>query len=404
MRQYYIYRHRWIVVFLLMLFIYTCCISKSRFWGADKIASPQPAIYNLEKLNDLRTNKLKTKKETSRFLWDADAIIKDKPVSIMEKKKSFSSDCHNYCSISRYAWPSEKIPKIYVIRDGETNPEWEHYDAKKLDILCSRIKTLGTAYYITRDKKYYDAFCIQLKVWFLVPTTYMKPNLEYSGVQPGKNGNKGMAYGLVSLNRFTPIIESILLVQSVNKLDNELLHGLEMWFADMLAWTLKSKQWESQGNNNIITSLYTALVEMAIFTGDIATINKLAGEYKERILDIQIDDEGKQPAELKRTIGFGYSVSNLNNIIDFCLIMEQAGIHFYRDNQEKIDSAFEYLLQFVGNHEAFPYQQIQGWEGYENKLMRNISRLSRLKSKKERRFINALPDKVVVNDVLNYVY
>lgn len=404
MRQYYIYRHRWIVVFLLMLFIYTCCVSKSRFGVADKIACPPPAIYNLEKLNDLRTDRLKTKKETSRFLRDADAIIKDKPVSIMEKKKSFSSDYHNYCSISRYAWPSEKNPEIYVIRDGETNPEWEHYDAKKLDILCSRIKTLGTAYYITRDKKYYDAFCIQLKIWFLAPTTYMKPNLEYSGVQPGKNENKGMAYGLVSLNRFTPIIESILLVQSVNKLDNELLHGLEMWFADMLAWTLKSKQWESQGNNNIITSLYTALVEMAIFTGDNATINKLAGEYKERILDIQIDDDGKQPAELKRTIGFDYSVSNLNNIIDFCLIMEQAGIHFYSDNQKKIDSAFEYLMQFVGNHEAFPYQQIQGWDGYEKKLMRNISRLSRLKSNKGRRFGNTSQSKFEVNDVLNYVY
>ena len=394
-------------LFLLLLFIYLISCGVSNKWqlGAGDKTCPKPAIYNLERLNNLRKDNPKINNMTSEFLGKADVVAREKPVSIMEKRKSFSLDYHDYCSISRYAWPSEKNPKIYVIRDGETSPEWEKYDAKNLDILSSRIKVLGTAYYILRDQKYFDAFCKQLEVWFLAPATYMKPNLNYSGVQPGKNNNKGMTYGLVDLNRFTQIIESILLVQSVKKLDNRILQGLKQWFADMLAWTLSSKQWKSQGNNNIITSLFAALVEMARFTGDISTAKVLAGEYRERILDIQIDDEGKQPAELKRTIGFGYSVSNLNNIIDFCLIMEQAGIHFYCDNQPKIDSAFDYLLQFVGNHEAFPYQQIQGWDSYESKLLRNMSRLGRLKHNKESRFVNVSPNnKVDVNDVLNYVY
>lgn len=368
----------------------------------------QPAIYNLERLKELRRENPQTNRQLRNFLQEADIIAKAKPITVMDKSKSFAENPHTYCSLSRYAWPSEKDPKLYVIRDGQTNPEWDSYDLPKLDLLSSRIKTLGTAYYITKESKYYDAFCRQLRAWFLDEDTYMEPNLEYAQVQPGKNNNKGMSYGLVDLNRFTPVIESVFLVQSEKKLDRETRLGLEQWFAELLEWTLNSEQWENvgQGNNNIVAALYVTLVEMARFTGDKETLERLSKEYKDRVLDIQIDEEGKQPAELKRTIGFGYAVGNLNNIIDFCLIMEQSGIHFYRDNQQKIDSAFEYLLQFVGNHEAFPYQQIQGWEGYEVKLERNAGRLKRMSGGKSKIYDNARAVTTGPSNetVMNYVY
>ena len=367
----------------------------------------QPAIFNMNHLKKLRNKDPKCHRPLSKFLNEADKILDKKPVTVMDKVKSFARDPHTYCSLSRYAWPSDKDSKVYVIRDGKTNPEWDFYDLPKLDMLSSRMKILGVAYYITKDAKYYDAFCQQLRAWFLDKNTYMEANLEYAQVQPGKNGNKGMAYGLVDLNRFTPVIESIFLLQSIKKMDKETRLGIERWFSDFLNWTLNSEQWESvkQCKNNIVAALYVTLVEMARFTGDKHTMRRLSKEYKEKILDVQIDEEGKQPAELKRTIGFGYAVGNLNNIVDFCLIMEQAGVHFYKDNQRKIDSAFEYLLQFVGNHEAFPYQQIEGWEGYEAKLERNVGRLRRMKSNKGENVLNSIEMKRKKNEsVLNYVY
>lgn len=398
-------KQREILSFILILFIGTSLLLGNR---EEVQACPnRPAIYNIDHLKELRNEDPKSHRQLSRFLKDADRIVAAKPVTIMDKTKSFAPTTHTYCSLSRYAWPSEKDTKVYVIRDGQTNPEWDFYDLPKLDMLSSRMKTLAIAYYITKDIKYYDAFSRQLNAWFLDEATYMEPNMEYAQVQPGKNKNKGMAYGLVDLNRFTPLIESIFLVQNVKKLDRKITQGLKQWFAEILEWTLSSEQWKTvaQSNNNIVAALYVTLVEMARFTGDKSTIRNLSEEYNEKVLDVQIDEEGKQPAELRRTVGFGYAVGNLNNIVDFCLIMEQAGVHFYRENQKKIDSAFEYLLQFVGNHEAFPYQQIQEWESYEAKLERNVGRLRRMKSNDSGLHRYSRAGKGIKNEtVLNYVY
>ena len=123
------------------------------------------------------------------------------------------------------------------------------------------------------------------------------------------------------------------------------------------------------------------LLEMALFVGNKKMAKQIAKDNMKSILLMQIDDEGKQPAELNRTKAFGYSVYNLRKIVDFALIMEQVGVKFYK-KQNKIDSAFEYLLQFVGNHNAFPYKQINSWEGYEKQLKKNISRLVRVSSRK----------------------
>lgn len=391
--------HFCVIVFAFILMAST--------WKAGARNNPQPAIYNIERLRELRQIYLTDAHSLIKFLSDADNLVNAVPVSVLEKNKSFANNSHFYCSISRYAWPREDNSSVYIIKDGMTNPEYEDFDLPKLEIFRDRLKILSVAYYVTQDKKYYNSFLNHVNVWFLNKSSYMKPNMDYAQVQPGTNDNKGMPYGLVELNRFTPILESIFLVQSVNDLDRKTKKGLKRWFKDMLKWTLSSNQWaeESKGTNNVVASLYVTLIEMARYTEDTKIIRRLSREYKERVLDNQIDDEGKQPAELKRTIGYGYSVSNLNNIVDFCLIMEKTGIYFYEENQHKIDNAFEYLLQFEENHDAFPYQQITGWEHYEKMLNRNASRLTRMTShnkKMEGKSIS-LKDSDI-QSIMEYVY
>jgi hypothetical protein len=374
---------------------------------AEARAFPRPAIYNMERLDELKSEYQGN--NTSRwnsFINEAEAAIVATPVSVLDKHKTFFRDKHTYCSISRYAWPSEKDSSIYIIKDGVSNPEFNDFDLPKLELLRDRLKTLSVAYYVTHDRRYLDAFTNHLKTWFLNKDTYMKPNMEFAQVQPGANGNKGMSYGLVELERFTPIIESICLVHTVTGLDRQTRKGIKKWFKEMLSWTLNSEQWavESRGTNNIVAGLYVTLVEMARFTGDRKTIRRLGEEYKERILDVQIDEEGKQPAELKRTIGYGYSVGNLNNIVDFCLIMENAGVHFYEENQNVIDKAFGYLFQFEGNRSAFPYQQKAGWDHYERMLHRNATRLTRMKTRTPNRRVLSKEVESEKESIIEYVY
>lgn len=394
-------RNRIFSPLLLVLLILSCDIETGAY------TSIRPALYDINKLNELK-EKGPDDIFVASFLVDAIKLLGAKPLSVVGKTKSFSKNPHDYCSIAPYSWPDDNNPNgAYITKDGKTNPERNLYDRPKLDQLANRLQILSIAYYITQDMAYYDAFVKQIKTWFLDNETYMEPNFDYAQVVKGLNDNKGQTYGLCELELFTPIIESILLVNNVKMLDRSIIKNLESWFSHFLSWILQSSQWDSvsKSNNNIIAGCYVAMVEMVRFTGNKKLVKRMGKEYTERILNVQIDEEGKQPAELRRTIGFGYSVANLKNIVDFALIMENAGVKYYRKNQTRIDAAFVYLLQFVGNHEAFPYKQEASWDYYEDRLKVNAARLQRMSSRRSGAKNNPIVQgSSRISNVLDYVY
>ena len=347
-------------------------------------SKPKPFLYNIRNLEEL---KQKGEKDPTikKFLRNVNRITSEEPITVVGKTVSFSSNPHDYCSLAPYSWSDDNNPDgSYVTIDGVINPEKDDYDRPKLKELADRLQQFSIAYYISEDDVYFEAFEMNLKAWFIDSLTYMAPNFEYAQVVKGKDDNKGRPYGLVEMEDFTRIIESVYLINSVRLLDDGMVSSLQLWFSSFLNWVINSHQWQKQSktNNNIVTGCNNTILEMALFIGNKRLVKQIARDNMKSILQMQIDDEGKQPAELKRTKAFGYSVYNLRKIVDFALIMEQVGVKFYKRNQKKLDSAFEYLLQFEGNHDAFPYKQINSWEGYEKQLKKNISRLVRVSSRK----------------------
>lgn len=369
-------------------------------------ARDTPSIYNLNKLDDIK--KFPKKYDSlPTFLKEARIIAKEKPLTVIDKEITFAPTMNYYCSISRYFWPNPDDPEgPYIIKDGIFNPEFSRYDGEKLEQLATKFQYLSTALYITGDVEFREACVSQIKVWFLDEKTKMLPNFEYAQVLKGVNKNKGQSYGLAELSRFLKIIESIMLLDHVMKLDEDVMNGVKEWFQEFLTWILDSHQWaiQSKSKNNITSTSYVTLVEMALFVDNLHIANKLAKEFKKRVLDVQIDKGGKQPAELERTLAYGYSVGNLNVIVDFCLVMENLGGHFYKDNQKVIDSAFAYLYKFVGHRDSFPYQQISAWDYYENSLLKNMTRLCRMEGKKSK--VKRLAKKVKFEEssLLDLVY
>lgn len=342
-----------------------------------------------------------------KFLKDVDKIIRKAPHTVVGKAHSFSTNPHDYCSIAPYGWLNENDSAgSYSTVDGVVNPERNDYDRLKLKELADRLQQLSVAYYISENEEYYNSFVNNLTTWFIDTLTYMAPNFEYAQVLKGKDDNKGRPYGLVEMEDFTRIIESVYLINNVRLLDEKIISSLQLWFASFLNWVVNSRQWEKQSksNNNIVTGCNVALLEMSLFTGNKKMAKQIVENNKNSILK-QIDDEGKQPAELRRTKGFGYSVYNLRKIVDFALIMDQLGDRFYKKNQRKIDAAFEYLLQFDGNYETFPYQQINGFEIYEKQLKKNMVRLTRLKSRKSKIMEEAKGmSRVMTKNIVSFVY
>lgn len=370
--------------------MYLCCYLC--FWGAiiSSCAShitnayPSPALYDLDVLYDMKNNS-HNYPQLADFFKEADSIALLSPVSVMSKRKTFAPNKHFYCSISRYSWPvgSDSAGK-YKIIDGKCNPEYADFDGATLESLAHRLQCLSVAFFLTNNHTYKVAFEDQIKCWFIVRRTRMLPNFEYAHVLPGSNHNMGQVYGLAELSRFTKIIESILLYNNVVGIGDTEKRKLTDWFTDFQRWLICSDQWNyiyNDNHNNITSSSFMAMVEISMITQNIKLIEKLYQVYGKQVIDAQIDAHGRQPTELSRSAGFGYSVENLHEIVDFCIVMEKMDFPLYKNYKLKIDAAFCYLKQFVNNHERFPYSQNAPWKLYEERLQKDIIRLLKLTNK-----------------------
>lgn len=361
------------------------------FWVVTLFAQStvsKPLIWNMEKLEVVKKFSSNSK-SLRRILKTSNAYCEMPPVAVTNKTKSFAPDPHYYCSIGGYWWPSEDS-KNYVYVDSIKNPERNSYDSGLLSELVERCKYLSVAYYLTEDDRYFDRFMAQIKVWFLDKETYMYPNFEYTAVVPGKNGNKGRISGLIQAYSFNKVIESIRLVNSVKRIDEKSLNSLRQWFLSFAKWADEStfsSPLHKKESNNIGIAYDVMLINMYLFAGKAERARQIADSFNENRLNKQIDEDGKQPAELIRANAFTYSVYNLTHIIDFCYLMHYWNIDYYALHPNRIDKAFDFLQRYVGNHGAFPYKQSSGWKSSEKNLDAQQRRKNRLRGESDITFL-----------------
>ena len=343
-----------ILVSLLLLLLLPC---------QARVKNDRPLVWDMSQLDKMRKEG-GTSKAAKKILAEADELCGQAPLAVTDKKKlTFEPEKHYFCSIGRYWWPDSLNPGKYVNRDGEVNPAIKDYDNERLSTMVSRCKTLSKAFYISGEKKYYDAFILQLRVWFLDKETYMYPTFEYSQVVPGQNGNKGRSTGLISAYEFNTLIESIRLVNGEKKINRRTMKGMQKWF---LAFAEDSesrygKQFRDE-KNNISLAFDVTMANMYLFAGKEKKAKTIVDEFASLRIERQIMEDGRQPEELKRTKAYTYSVFNLTHIVDMCYLARYWYPNYYLTHSERIDKAFQYLGQYVENAENFPYQQITSWD------------------------------------------
>lgn len=342
-------------------------------------AIDKPRLWNVENLKIVKNEPLY---ENLKYWWikQAESILKGEAVTIVKKDTILISDTHHYVSIAPYWWPNDD--GVYIKKDGIANPEFEKYDSPKIDKLNQRLRSLSIAFYFTGDERFYKSFIEQLNVWFLDVNTYMYPELLYAQLIPGNN-NVGRPTGLIDAYRFTTTIESIRLVHSVRMLDRAMDKAIIAWFRKLRSWILNSSYWIEikDDNNNITTAIDVLLYDISLFVGDKKTEKAIYNSFAIKRLHRQIDDEGKQPAELKRSKALSYSVYNLSHYIDFSILAESNHQPFYEKHKKMIDSAFIYLFNFKDNREQFQYKELTDWNDIMSDLYMQLHRLKRLRPK-----------------------
>lgn len=252
----------------------------------------------------------------SKSIAKANQIIKSTPVSVTDKTTTRSGNPHNYESLSIYWWPDPQNPRgPYVARDGEWNPEYKLYDFPRLQQLLDNLHNTSQAYLQTKEKKYYDYYCNQLDTWFINDDTYMLPNFDYCQFIPGKNNGKGNPQGLIDAYNFNQIIDEIEVVNSVSAIGSKRIKALKKWFYSFAQWTEKSPngKYASKYKNNQAIAYETTLYHIYIFTSRPSKARKHALLCFQHIKE-QIDDEGRQPQELRRAKPLFYSTYNMEHI------------------------------------------------------------------------------------------
>lgn len=340
-----------------------------------------PLVWNIDSLDQMK-NDIRNSSAARSLIRKAVKYSKMKPIVVTEKKITFVKDKHYYCSVGPYWWPDPVEPDKYIPKDGIVNPDSKLYDNGKLAELAKRCEFFSKAYYLTNDSNYYILFLKQIDAWFINKETFMYPNFEYSQIVPNKDRKEGRSTGFIGAYALNSVIESIRLVHCVKNLDPEMILKLRNWFREFAEWADKGRFSGSlrRSNNNIGLAYDVTLVNLYLFVGNEKRAKEIADNFVSTRINVQIKEDGSQPAELKRTKAFSYSISNLTHILDFCYLAKYWYPHYYQDNCERIDKAFDFLAKYVNDESLFPYQQITSWEKCKKDYWQQLERLILLRN------------------------
>lgn len=341
-------------------------------------AFPQQLIFNQSKLDNIRLDykesKGKVRKEYERavksILKEGDKALANDVYSVIDKELlPPSGDRHDYYSTGKYWWPDPSKPDglPYIQKDGKVNPDNDKIsDSKNMDRFLREMHTLSTAAFISGKKEYSQKAEELLNRWFIDTTTKMNPNLNYAQV---KIGYKGLLYsGIIDVNAMYTLVESVIMLKKCNCISEATYKGTSKWLEKYFVWltTSKSGVKESKSENNHGSWYDVQVVSLSLFLGKNDFAKSVLEKAKESRFSSQIEPDGRQPLELKRTLSMNYSCFSLKA---FCLLAkmgEKVGVDLWNyepsSGRGSLKKAVYFMLPFMNGDKKWETQQIKEFE------------------------------------------
>ncbi len=221
---------------------------------------------------------------------------------------------------------------------------------------------------------------LSLSVYGSDKDTRMNPNLEYAQMIPGHNGGKGRCYGLLDSYSFVEMLDAVKLLEQSKSFTAKDSKQLQAWFGKLLNWILTSPQGqeESRQANNHSVAYDAQVIAIALYTGNLKVAREVINAVPAKRIFTQIEPDGRQPHELRRTLAFGYSQYNLTHLIDILLMARRIGTHI--DNATSPDGRNFYRLWISWRNmqekasEEWPYQQISEWDYKQQEFCKDLYR------------------------------
>jgi hypothetical protein len=295
---------------------------------------------------------------------DADKALKAGPFSVVFKKTAApSGDKHDYMSQGPYWWPDPSKPDglPYIRKDGEVHPDRGAFDNAPMGRMASAVETLATAYYFTGHEPYAAHAAKLLRAWFLDAETRMNPNLNYGQSIPGVTEGRGT--GIIDTTALVRVVDAVGLLAGSPSWTAADQKALQEWFSKYVDWLLESKigKEEAAAHNNHKTWYIVQVAAFALLAGR-ADVARRAVADAPRLVNSQIEPDGRQPMELARTKSWDYSSMNLDGWFCLARLGDAVGVDIwnYRSSDGRsIRKALDYLLPYAmpGGPE-WPHKQI----------------------------------------------
>ena len=353
---------------VILVLIAVCCGA-----GAQKQPA-KPAVFVLNpKVLEINRSRINNHDPAimpayKQLLKEADNALAFGPVSVMEKKHlPPSGDKHDYMSLAPYHWPdptrADGLP--YIRKDGQTNPEVKEYkDKEYMPRLSDEVLTLALAYYFSGQQLYAEHASRLLRTWFLDTATRMNPNLNFA--QAVKGVNTGRGAGMIDSRHFVKVIDAIGLLQGSKYWKPKDQEGMKKWFSDFLHWMQTSPigMDEMDAPNNHGAWYDAQRLSMALFTGKKELAEQIVTSARNR-LDKQMNDEGKFPKEMERTISLHYSTFVMNAFFTIAQMAEETGMDLWNYSTpggRSLQKGFDMLRPYLTRRKEWEGQQIKPFE------------------------------------------
>lgn len=301
-----------------------------------------------------------------KFIDHADSLVAVPLLSVMQKKVvPPSGDKHDYLSLAPYWWPDPEQPDglPWMRKDGEVNPTTknDNTDDKAKDEALHNIEQLTLAAWLSGDERYGRRAVEQLDTWFLAPETRMNPNLNYAQGVPGRS--EGRCFGIIEFVNIQAVIDALELLEHAGMLPETAKSGMRSWIADFLWWYQHSELGieESTRHNNHATWYDVQVVCMQRYLGRDAAAREVLERAKTKIIAAQIEANGSQPHELKRTKSINYSSMNLRGMTRLAWHGRQLGVDLWgytAPDGGSIRAAYGFLKPYAFDAKPWPYPQL----------------------------------------------
>jgi len=315
----------------------------------------------LENRERVRAGDKKLKAALARLVEEADASLSAGPFSVTDKPAPPpSGDKHDYQSRGPYWWPDPKKPDglPYIRKDGIVNPE--RGDIIHFYEMRNAVNTLAIAWFFTGEERYAAHAAKLLRVWYLDPATRMNPNMNYAQAIPGRCDGRGI--GIVDAAGQPRIIDAVGLLQSSKAWTDADQKALVAWFDEFLDWmrTSKNGRDEDRTRNNHATQYDAQVASYALFVGKPEIARKVLQAVGQRRIDTQIQPDGSQPHELRRTKSWGYSCANTRNFANLATLGRHVDVDLWQHDTDgrSIPKAIDYLLPYALGQKKWTAKQI----------------------------------------------